>query len=114
MPPGTGRGDGDQGSKPNLHIGYLSFSNNKKVVFKPYIRSSSKGRRLKPNGTIKDFKIRRYYLIRCTESENSLLENRENLGEVDKGRQYIKIAEIVDSPSSNNDVFDNKSLDEKT
>jgi len=53
MPTGNGRGDGDQGSDINYHIGYLNVNGKSdgKENVKPYIRTGLIGKRVEPKSS---------------------------------------------------------------
>lgn len=116
MPRGRGRGDGDQGSPINYHIGYLNVDNESdgKSDVKPYIRTGSMGKRVTPGHGV-EFELRRYYLTRANDDENAALAHAEaTLADWEKfsSEAYIKIAEIPNSsgnPQGNLDVLVNRS-----
>ena len=111
----TGRGDGDQGSPTNKHIGYLRFEDKGKKYYKPYIRSpqgdvagegSVNGRKVKWNGKIDSYDVHRYWLVRMSDEENGFWEDIENKGlDPVRAKPYIKIAENL----SGGDVETDKS-----
>ncbi|MCH7514740.1 MAG: hypothetical protein IH947_12490 [Bacteroidetes bacterium] len=116
MPPGTGRGDGDQGSCINYHIGYLNVDNEPdgKSDVKPYIRTGSMGKRVTPGEGV-EFELRRYFLTRANDKENAALADAEaTLADWAEfsSEAYIKIAEISRSdgaPQGNLEVLVNTS-----
>ena len=121
MPHGIGRGDGDQGSAPNLHIGYFEMQdgggkgNFGKGNLKPYLRTSEKGKKVRNGEDFENYEIRRYFLTPVSDAMDrqlTLIEQHcadekyspEVQKLIDQTNPYIKIAIITDggTSSSNN------------
>ena len=123
MPKGEGRGDGDQGSAPNLHIGYfemLDNASNKSGNFKPYLRTTLEGKRVKSSKSF-DYKIQRYYLEPVPRRESKILDliekNCQNTKYtkvsqdlIDQTRPYIKIGIVTTAGTANGNVQNNNNL----
>lgn len=117
MPTGTGRGDGDEGSPTNLHIGYLERKDTGKETgeFKPYLRTGPYGRKIKPNGTIElNYRVQRFWLEPMSDDMNNTLINLEKIIEslhdkviikdlLNVTRPYIKLG-IVENDSVSGEI----------
>lgn len=112
---GVGRGDGDQGSGINYHIGYLKRTDkfageDGKKNIKPYIRTGPLGKRVKPKQKV-EFDLRRYFIRRATDEENDALIAAEADLKGWKAKAsyygaYIKIAEIITESVEGQDDLD--------
>ena len=100
MPPGTGRGDGDEGSPTNPHIGYLEITNNGEKVIKPYLRTSNEGRKVRPNSLVDYDQVNYYKLVPITGKELTDIqdeEHRDQLTALARRDAYIKVVRIKKS-----------------
>ena len=84
MPPGTGRGDGDQGSPMNPHIGYLETRIDGEKVIKPYLRTSNDGRKVRPNSLVDYDEVNYYKLVPIGGQELLDIKAEESQDKLDK------------------------------